>query len=1682
MNPRKKTPYVIGLLFIVLVAALAFPFSGGAAPGVQDKSPAAPSPARELPNYDAFGASTKRSAAAQANAQSGNQTKYEGGHLVQSEPRLGVPTFLWASPQSGLARSLSTSGQTLTGNEIESAAREHLGRYASQYRLSAGDVTNARLAGIHDTGKGAIIVKFKQDIGGVEVFRDEINVIMDRQYQLVALSGYLTGESDGVGLAAQSFNLQPNDALAKVLGDLTGSEVSASGVHSLQASSSEANPYLLMTADKTANFSFAGEPARVKKVFYHLIDEYVPAYYVEADISVPSTSGNVLSVDGGMTREERSYSYVISATDGQILFRNNLIDNESQGKNGAPESSLAPGGFTYRVWADPVTGVPYDTPAGNLVHPKTAATPDGAQYPFLAATDVALPNYPFSQNDPWLAPGATQTTGNNVEAFVNLVNASGNVDNGFGPAQEPPADPANGDHHAFTTATDQFLHTHQPDVDAYSASARQASIVQLFYDINFLHDWFYDAGFNEAAGNAQINNFGRGGLGADSIKAQAQDASSFSNANMLTPADGGRPRMRMYNFPNPANTLDISAPAGIAGKYGIGIAQSGLRNFDINNDIVIATFSNSPTSCTVTNAAALAGKIAMFDFDNTDGTGCAFSTRITRIHATSAAAALMVYTSANATALANITGLVSTHTKGTAVVSWNTGQAIKGVIGANTVTARLLRLADRDGALDAQIVFHEWGHYISNRLIGNSMGLNTNYAGGLGEGWADFNAMLALTVREDDTATPSNANWNGAYALATYATSGVPFSGAANQGYYFGIRRYPYSTDMAINPLTFQHIQNGTALPVGPPVAFGASGATNSEVHNTGEVWAMMLWECYAALLRDTQGPAPRLTFQEAQNRMKNYMVAAYKMTPVSPTLLEARDAVLAAAFAYDYNDGVRFGQAFAKRGAGISAISPDRFSATNVGVTESYVSAGTLTYVGATLDDSVETCDHDDYLDHGEKGLLKVTLKNTGTVNLLNTTATVSSDNANLSFPNGTTLNFPPSQPGLSVTASITVAAGTLSGIEQSDFTIVFQDSGPPVPPATAHFFERLNVEEIPASTATDTVEAKQTSWVSTVNPALAFNNPPVFQWVRTQVGALNHVWFAPDAYVQSDLYLTSPVFTVDGSGSVNFQFDHSFGFEFDGGGNYDGGVVEASVNGGAYTDFDSITAAPSGYNGTILNYSGDVNPLKGRKGFVQNGNNLHASLTSAIAPGSTIQIRFRAASDSSAGSTGWQVDNIALTGVVETPFTTPVSDLKVCPPPASPTPIVITMLPATAPAGTVGTPYSMLVTPSGGSGTYTYTTFPVVLPPGLSGSVVSGNFQISGTPTQAGTYLLTVTADDGASHQRSIGYTIVINKATPTITWSNPADITYPTALSATQLNASASVPGVLTYTPPATTVLNAGNAQTLSVNFVPTDTANYNNASKNVSINVLKATPVISWSNPADITYPAALSGTQLNATANVPGLFTYTPPSGTVLNAGTQQALNVSFAPTDSTNYVETTKIVRIDVLQATSTITWSNPADITYPTALSSTQLNATASVPGVLTYTPPVATVLNAGNAQTLSVNFVPTDSNYSNASKNVSINVVKGTPTITWSNPADITYPAALGGTQLNAVASVPGVLTYTPAAATVLNAGNAQTLSVNFVPTDSNYSNASKNVSINVLKATPTITWSNPADITYP
>lgn len=382
-----------------------------------------------------------------------------------------------------------------------------------------------------------------------------------------------------------------------------------------------------------------------------------------------------------------------------------------------------------------------------------------------------------------------------------------------------------------------------------------------------------------------------------------------------------------------------------------------------------------------------------------------------------------------------------------------------------------------------------------------------------------------------------------------------------------------------------------------------------------------------------------------------------------------------------------------------------------------------------------------------------------------------------------------------------------------------------------------------------------------------------------------------------------------------------------------------------------------------------------------------------------------------------------------------------------------------------TYGTPLTgvQLDATAGIGGTYAYTpSAGAVLHPGTQ------TLSVVFTPTDTTDY-----ATGTASVQ------LVVNKATPVITWHQPAPITYGTALSSTQLDATASVPGTFVYSPAAGSVLSAGS-QTLSVTFTPADTTDYKTATASVSLTVNKATPVITWLAPAPITYGTALSGTQLDASANVPGSFVYSPASGTVLVAG-NQTLNTMFTPTDTNDYNSVPASVSLIVLKATPVITWPAPAPITYGTALSSAQLDATVNVPGTLTYSPSEGTVLRGGD-QTLSVSFTPTDiDDYTTAAASVPLLVNKAMPTITWVPPTPINYGTALSGLQLDATASVPGSMFYAPASGKVFSAG-MQTLSVTFTPNDTeDYAIGTATVPLVVDKVTPVITWANPAPITY-
>ncbi len=197
--------------------------------------------------------------------------------------------------------------------------------------------------------------------------------------------------------------------------------------------------------------------------------------------------------------------------------------------------------------------------------------------------------------------------------------------------------------------------------------------------------------------------------------------------------------------------------------------------------------------------------------------------------------------------------------------------------------------------------------------------------------------------------------------------------------------------------------------------------------------------------------------------------------------------------------------------------------------------------------------------------------------------------------------------------------------------------------------------------------------------------------------------------------------------------------------------------------------------------------------------------------------------------------------------------------------------------------------------------------------------------------------------------------SQSTPTISWSSPAGITYGTALTASQLDATASVGGSFTYSPASGTVPKAGT-DTLSVTFTPTDTTDYTTVTKTVTIAVSQATPAIGWSSPSSIVYGTALTASQLDATASVGGSFTYSPASGTVLAAGTD-TLSVTFTPTDTTDYSKVTKTVTIVVLPG-STATFLKEDTTTQGNWIGTygsqgyDVIGNSASLPGYATITP----------------------------------------------------------------------------------------------------------------------------------
>ncbi len=1161
--------------------------------------------AKELSNYN-INADAAPQAAATIPAGTGTSA---AGFISSFDEKRGVPTFFWAAPQKQPKGNL-----TLAGAGPDRLALHYAAQNAQTYGLSPAALKTVFVRDVHDTGRGGIIVHLGQRIDGVDVYNNEMKVLMNRQGDLIAIGGNLhaaaTPKTKG---KSRTFTIAPAEAIAKAFADKTEIQIKADNLLQQKQVKDGYNYFTLSaTPEIQAQKLIFATPARAKKVFFPMPDKIVPAYYLEIDLG----KSNETSAD--------LWGYVISAATGDVLMRKHLTHDIA---------------FNYTVWGE--TSAPYtplDGPHAEFA-PHPTGMPDNSFPAFIPPVMLSIEGLNTNPNgmpDPWLDAAATETNGNNVDAYADLA-----APDGFQAATDLRAD---------TTSANTFDRTYDTNVGpATSPDQIKASVTQLFYVNNWLHDYYYDSGFDESSGNAQALNFGRGGAEGDVLNAQAQDYTGQNNANMSTPADGQSPRMQMYTWNGPAGTaaLDIQ-PINLQPQFQQ--AGFGADNFDITADLVLADDATNPNPADACQPLTnnVTGKIVLIDRGN-----CTFEFKTQTAQQAGAVGVLIANNvPAGLPGMANDVAIPpGAVTIGAFGISQADGNALKAALmnGAQTVTMSLVTEPDADGTIDNGIVAHEWGHYIHHRLTNSG----STQSAGESEGWGDFSALMLALDANEDYAT-------GTFAAAIYSTRILGDAG------YFGIRRFPYTRDMTKNGMTFKHVTNGVALPAGPTQP---AAPDNWEVHNSGEVWATMVFQAYTELLMNGGH-----TFDVARRRMADYIVGGMKMAPVDPTFTEQRDGILAAAAAADTADFMLLATGFADRGAGTCAVSPDRYSADGSGVVEDYALSGQQKFVGLTFDDSIKTCDGDGILDGEEIGKIYVEVLNGGGISLTNTMVTVAANNANVSFPQGNTTSIASLGPYQSTVVSFNVALNnTFNQITQVDFTVDLDNAAACVTNTQDTTTVTVHMDDKPNTTTTETADSEKLPW--TKWGAQGFETLADDVWSRSQ--DMNGNWWiwGQDYPSHSDTAFESPDLMVDMNQNFVISFEHTFDFEAspqnpgDPDTLWDGGLIEITSDNGMTWEDISMYTNPQ-YNGQIANVPGADNPLADRQGYTKqnpsypNPDTITLDLGNQFA-GKTVKFRYRIGSDAAYGTpdvAGWYIDNVSVMGITNVPFRTVSADAVGC------------------------------------------------------------------------------------------------------------------------------------------------------------------------------------------------------------------------------------------------------------------------------------------------------------------------------------------------------------------------------------------------------------------------------------
>jgi extracellular elastinolytic metalloproteinase len=480
---------------------------------------------------------------------------------------------------------------------------------------------------------------------------------------------------------------------------------------------------------------------------------------------------------------------------------------------------------------------------GNLLH-HTLVSGDGAilavevrtnseSYNVFVVDPVKSLQTVVSGNG-WLG-GGDQTTfrisGPNVRAYLDT-NANNIADSGGTLV-------SNGE---FLTALDTSV---SPGADSNKAVAVQ----NLFYLNNVMHDVLKTYGFNVAAGNFE---------GSDPVNAEAQDGSGTDNANFSTPADGSSPRMQMYLWSN--GTPNLEVVVGSSAFYGKG-AEFGptLNVTGVPGALAVASIADG-----CAKPASLAGRIAIIDRGN-----CTFKKKVANAQAVGAVGVVIVNNEGDGVMVMGDDSKVRTAiTIPSIFIGQSNGATLKTLAGQSAVLRnRGLNLQMTDASLDSDVVFHEYGHGLTWRMIG---GMSGPMAGAVGEGASDGVALLM----------------NAGDRIGEYS------SGDAN-----GIRRHPY----AGYPNTYADV-------------------TGSEVHDDGEVFAAIVYDLKDAF---TLANLPTST-------LFAYYVDGMNYIPATPAFEHMRDGMLQSAV-NDSVSSCLIWRSFAKFGVGVGARATVRGSRVSV-------------------------------------------------------------------------------------------------------------------------------------------------------------------------------------------------------------------------------------------------------------------------------------------------------------------------------------------------------------------------------------------------------------------------------------------------------------------------------------------------------------------------------------------------------------------------------------------------------------------------------------------------------------------------------------------------------------------------------------------------------------------------------